>query len=374
MNLTTIKPQCVSTWSGWSIVEAIQRISGEHAPLTHQECSLWSNLSEAKLVATGVVHDQIGPTEVLDPGLFPNVDWSEQNPDVLSMTNNGGVLEIRDLRIFPVLRAPNVADFLHELPISHAFKNYVIGDPEVIRLCTSANGNSRVRLMVSDAEVPGALGGLRWPIDVTSEGLAFRFVDPGIYLVGDRTPDPPATIAALSSVIADRIAAFREHLVAGTVEATGTSERSGLEGPIGRLQWARNGISIDVQSGDLCEGQDHLAVPKYTGIILRRPMSVSAQVRDAQPMTVGTSRKAEIRGQTTEKSKQECIDLFCGLMRASPKKRTHSKENLKKMARERWDPKTLSDNAIDEARKEAIRSTGARAWTYAGAPERSSPG
>jgi hypothetical protein len=108
-----------------------------------------------------------------------------------------------------------------------------------------------------------------WPLDVTAKSLEFNFVDQPLSL--DSVPNPPDAVSAVSAVLADRFAALREILADGKIVAFGTFTQSGIEGPIGPLQWSRSGMSIDVSNGDLCEGQDHRAVARWTGLSLRLP-------------------------------------------------------------------------------------------------------
>lgn len=175
----------------------------------------------------------------------------------------------------------------------------------------------------------------------------------------------------LGATLAKRIAALKGHLVEGRLQAYGTFESLGSEGPIGRLQWDRAGISINVQRGDLCEGVVYSATPKYTGVVLRRLLPAGfGQSPQSAPNGGVQNGKAEIRAVTKEKSKKECTEWLCELMRASLSRRTHSKEELLNEAQRKW-AKTLSENAFEEARRDAIRITNARAWGYPGPTRRS---
>lgn len=357
---------------GWTIPDAVRRTSDRTALPDEQRTELWRNLHSGKLVGMGALDNPFAPVGVLDRSIFFKVDRWDEDGDVINLSSEQGSVEIHNFRIYPVLRAQSAADYLHGLSIAAAIKRYVIDDPEVIQLSKCAVDNSSVGLMLSEAQAPGPNSDHHWPMNATAESLAFGFVDSCLRIIGGYTTDPPAAIVALSSVLADRIGALRELLAAGVVQADGTSEQSGLESPIGRGQWNRD-ISIDVQNSDLCDGRGYQAVPKYTGVVLRRPQSIPAQSHSAYSMPLKAIGKEELRTKTTEKSKSACVETFCELMRASPQKRTHSKAALQKLARERW-PGTLTDNAIDEARKDAINITKAFAWRYAGAPERTSSG
>src|SRR5260370_40658387 len=70
---------------------------------------------------------------------------------------------------------------------------------------------------------------------------------------------------------------------------------------------------------------------------------------------------------TRSGSQRACVEWLSDIMRASPKKRTESRDELWKKAQEKW-PKTLSHRAYLAAREEAISLTGAFAWAAGGAP------
>jgi|SRR6476660_101052 hypothetical protein len=272
--------------------------------------------------------------------------------------------------------APIAANHLHGLSLTEGFKTFVLDDPEVVALSKPVVAADKGHAAVfRDGQAPGPFVDFHWPLDLTASAIAFRFVASPLIIVGDPIAAPSSAIFAVSEVLADRIARLRDLLANGQISAFGTFVQSGLEVPIGRLQWTRSGISIDVSNGDLCEGQDHRAVPKWTGVNLRLP-DVPLPANQSQNETASkvavVPRKAKAQIQTKENCRLQCLAWLEGIMRASPTIRKFSRDELLAQAQEKW-PKKLSERKFDEARIEAIKNTGASAWSEAGRPRRKSP-
>jgi len=174
-------------------------------------------------------------------------------------------------------------------------------------------------------------------------------------------------------VLADRIGALRDVLAGGKVVAFGTAMQTGIEGPIGRLQWIRSGISIDVSRGDLCDGQDHRAVPKWTDLSLRLPdasLSPNQSQNGPPPKIVEVPRKAKAQIPTKEKCRVDCVAWLKGMM-SNPDIVPRSIDDLWAEAQLKW-PNKLSKRAFLKARDDAIANKQAWAWKAPG-PKPKSP-
>ena len=272
--------------------------------------------------------------------------------------------------------APNDANRLHGLSLIEGFKKFVLNDPEVVALSKHVvAANKRYAAVFEDGQAPGPVDHFYWPLDSTASAIAFRFVESFLTIVGDPIAPPSTAIFAVSAVLADRIARLRDLLANGEICAFGTFVQSGLEVPIGRLQWTRSGISIDVSKGDLCEGQDHRAVPKWTGISLRLPdaqLPANQSQNGTASKVADVPRKAKAQIQTKENCRLQCLAWLEDIMRVSPTIRKFSRDELLAQAQKKW-PKKLSERKFDEARIEAIKNTEAWAWSEAGRPRRKSP-
>jgi hypothetical protein len=225
-----------------------------------------------------------------------------------------------------------------------------------------------------EGQVPGYFVDFHWPMHLTASALAFRFVDSPIFFMDDPVPKPSAAVTAVSEVLTDRIGGLRDMLVAGKVVASGTFAQTGIEGPIARLQWVRDDVSIDISKGDFCEGPDHRAVPRWTGLSLQlpsQPFSANQSQTGAAPKAVETVRQIKAHIQTKDKCRLACATWLTEIMLADPMGRI-PKEVLWGHAQQKW-PRKLSRRAFEVARTEAINVTGALAWGEAGRPKRKSP-
>ena len=96
---------------------------------------------------------------------------------------------------------------------------------------------------------------------------------------------------AAANALADRLNALRRVFADGLVVASGTFAKTGAESLISRRQWSREGLSIDIRNGDLCEQEDHKPVPYWTGIEFELPTQALDRIsrQDASPRTSSLS-------------------------------------------------------------------------------------
>ncbi len=371
----------VSDTPGWTIAEAIERTSdpdhlivspSENASNANQQkIALWDRFSRGELVATGCFDSPTASPDPIDPQTLLTLDWSGPPSSTLNGPAGSGV-EVFNVRVFPVLRAPNAAGYLNGLSLVDAFHRHVLDDPEVVALGKRVVKTTKRHADVfHDGMFPGPLDNFHWPLDATAESFEYNFV-PQSPRVDHWLPTPSAMISAVSAVLADRIQGLRNVIASGSICAFGTSQ-TGIEGPIGRLQWLRSGISINVRNGDLCDGQDHRAVPKWTGVSLRLP---NAALPANQPQNGAPSKIAEIRSkaraqtQTKEKCRVECVAWLEGMM-SNPEIVPRSIDDLWAEAQLKW-PNKLSKRAFLKARDDAITNKEAWAWKAPG-PKPKSP-
>jgi len=333
--------------------------------------AMWRSLADGKLVVTGSVESPTTPPVPIDPQIFQALNGPGPTSSALEGQFGSGI-EIFNIRVFPVLRAPNAASYLNGLSLADAFHRYVLDDPEVVALGKRVVKTAKRHADVfRDGMFPGPLNDSHWPLDATAESIEYSFV-PQSPSVDHWLPTPSAMISAVSAVLADRIQGLRNVLASGSICAFGASQ-TGIEGPIGRLQWLRSGISIDVRNGDLCDGQDHRAVPKWTGVSLRLP---DAALPANQPQNGAPSKIAEIRSkaraqtQTKEKCRVECVAWLEGMM-SNPEIVPRSKHDVWAEAQLKW-PNKLAYRAFLKARGDAIANKQAWAWKAPG-PKPKSP-
>jgi hypothetical protein len=270
--------------------------------------------------------------------------------------------------------ALNAAKQLHGLSLIEGFRKFVLEDPEVVASSMHVlAADKRHTAIFREGVAPGPSGGFHWFLDWTASALASQFVASNLVFVGDPMATRSPAIVAVSEVLADRIAQLRNLLASGEIVAFGTYVLSGLEMPISPFQWTRSGISIDMSKGDLCEGQDYRATPKWTGLSLRLP---DVQLTANRSQSVTASKAADVPHksrdliQTMHNCLVECLAWLEGMM-SDPRIEPRSREGLWAEAQLKW-PNKLSKRAFLKARDDAIANTNAFAWKLPGRKPKSS--
>jgi hypothetical protein len=179
---------------------------------------------------------------------------------------------------------------LNDLSIAEVFEKYVLKDPAVVPLAAAALQKDKSFLSVfQEGQYPGPFVEYAWPLDITPEDLARRFVKPVVYFVGDPDPVISKELVDVSAALVARIGAIKDLLTSGKLIARGTFAKTGMVGEVGRLQWARREISIDVRNSDLLDNAGREPVVMWSGITLElpAPTALNGQMLDAQPPVRG---------------------------------------------------------------------------------------
>jgi len=361
---------------GWTIAEAIVRTSdaGQSANLAgestnnprEQWIALRDRVSRGELVATGCFHTSTAEPVVVDPQILLSLDWSGS----CSLALNGAAgpkVEVFNVRVFPILHAPNAVSYLDGLSLTEAFRRYVINDPEIVALAKRLlKTESRHSAVFLQGQAPGCFVDFHWPLDSTASAIAFRFVSVPFSMIGDSLPEPSETLTAVSELLADRFGRLRHILACGEIVASGMFAQTGLEGPIGRSQWVRSDISIDVKNGDLCDGQDYRAGAKWVGLILRLPElpTQSTQPQSVMAPKAAEPRKAKTQIVTKEKCRLKCLAWLEDMM-SDQEAVPRSIDDLWTEAQSKW-PNKLSQRDFLKARDSAITSKKAWNWKVPG--------
>ncbi len=172
---------------------------------------------------------------------------------------------------------PDVPSRIFGLSLSEAFRKFVLEDPEISTLGKMiVKQEGRYAEVFSDGQYPGPYINFIWPLDVTASDLAFQFVRPVVFFVpGPPLPEPSENIHRVSGALADRLQSLRRMLAVGDIVAHGTYVNTGAFGPINRLQWARDGVLIDVKSGDLLREINNHPIIQWSGLALEGPPASS---------------------------------------------------------------------------------------------------
>jgi hypothetical protein len=280
-----------------------------------------------------------------------------------------------DLRIFPVLEAPNLASYLGHLPLKDAFNRFVIGDPEVQLTAELAIVDwPELRSLYRDVDRSTYW---LWPLDpdeVTDIG-EFDPIQP--YITG--RVHTPATDRA-QALLRKRYKAMINALQTGLLLAVGDPVRSSDKQEILTTIWGGPGYYFDRRTGDLLQDRDWGDQPFET-----TPMSDGREnyqlrwraVLLRSPPVHNSSQTGKPSKSTQQKNKFEeryegCLDFLCRLMRATPHLRPKRKQLIFRDAKVACGENLGWDIfcAAWEAAKRAVPDA-ADAWSRAGAPKKS---
>jgi hypothetical protein len=341
---------------GWGFLEAKQRC-GKANPK--------ALLIEGRLAAAcqgGGSDDELAP---IPKSAWAKLDVDEERPELLHH-QNGAVFH--DLRVFPVLHAPNAADLLHDQSLAGVFMSFVVRDPEVSvlgELVVAQRGHPEI---FAGGMAPGPITDYHWAIGKKAEELASDFVSQIAYFPNVPVPRPSAAITAVAEVLTLRIAALRTLLASGRMNALGTHWNTGTLGPIHRMQWLRANQAIEVQNGDLCEYQNPKYIPMWTGIVLERGINETGRLGMFDELLQQHERKD--RGRQTVRAEGHCKNWLAQIMRSHPQGRLKPKAALFLEAEQKW---SISRRAFERAWGVASLETGAVAWTKGGRTKTSAP-
>jgi hypothetical protein len=247
-------------------------------------------------------------------------------------------------------RAP---DDLDGLPLGEAFRKHVLDESEIAaigrRISEVRPSNSAVFL---EGQFPSGFS-FYWPVLVSAESIAYAFVSSPLSFLGEPSPKPSELEAAVSRLLADRIAALIGRLARAEIVAVGTFTATGIEGPVGTGQWRRTDLVIDVENSAICEMRDHRPVAVWTGVCLRLPDLQPRNVEAAAfPAAAEHSTKARKQIQTKSKARRECIGWLTTLM-LDPTGTPLTNAELWTEAKGRWQNK-LSKREFEKCRAEVL--------------------
>lgn len=154
--------------------------------------------------------------------------------------------------------------------------------------------------------------------------------------------------------------------------------------PLAHTIWSHENFYVHRYDGDVFEAGQEVLVKKWTGVTLARPLSISPDqmfpVKPPDPYRLRRATaddgeqpqsrsRASIRVETALAAETACGGWLEQMMRDSPRERKYTRDELWRMAQERWP--TLAKRAFLRARDKAIEVSGAAIWKEAGASRKS---
>lgn len=282
---------------------------------------------------------------------------------------------IFDVQIYPVLLAPQAAEILSDMSLRDVIGRYVFKDPELITEAKRKFESAEVDYAFGCGPAPGRLEWLKWPLNRLKQEITFEPLETKSFWETRPEFDLATLVAPVLPRILERFTALKRLLAEGYLVGEGLFVATGAHALVPPTQWVRRSVWVDAREGDLVEDEASRTPLRWNGIILRAAFPVKRTEYDGLPFATikcadagPAASKALVAAQTKAEMNSECVSWLVELMRASPKKRTHTKEQCRELAGEKW-PR-LSKLSFDDAWRQALRQSEANAWSAAGAPKR----
>lgn len=343
---------------GWSWLETKERC---------EVTEVHSLFEQGQLVAYGRVDGSQNDLALIPRSFWPELDIFDEHSSCV--IHRQSKVEISDIRIFPILLAPDATELLHDRGLAEVFMALIVKDPEVAVLGRRVMASDGHREVFLDGNAPGPIIDSHWVLDGDAKSLAYEFVRPYIFL-DDSPRRPSVSVVAAATALAERMAALKLLLSTGRLNAIGTHRTSGTLSSIHRAQWLRADQAIDIINGDLCERDHSKWVAVWTGIILESP-------KGAGSVSAGSRFLERIEGFTTPKPSRssiaavtQCESWLVRLVREHPAGRANSKSQLFEEATQRWPD--LSRRGFERAWSSATADEEAAAWRTGGRPRKTS--
>lgn len=339
---------------GWNLSEAKQRCEVTEITLLLEQGQLAGYARPSGVESNLVAIPQSAWTEV---------DIVEENGACL--LHRPSKTELLDLRIYPILHAPDAPELLHGRGLGEVFMTTVVNDPEVAALGRRVMAKEGYREVFLNGNAPGPVLDSHWLVDWNAKNLANAFINRMVSFWDDPVPSPSAAIMAAAELLADRMAALRALLSSGRVGAMGTHRISGQLSLIHRAQWSRADQAIDVKNGDLCDIDPNWTAI-WTGIILEcpgPPAGLSLDLRFQQ--IIENKAKSAV---LTIAAATQCRFWLQQLVRENPAGRVKRQIDLRQEAQKNWPG--LSGRGFDRAWASATTSEEGEMWSKGGRPRK----
>jgi hypothetical protein len=352
-----------SDFQAWTLSEALERVPNSRIHLRNGELLAWGRLGDP-----GAEPVHIPSALWLDSSLQKG--WKAKAEIFCSGS------PVFDLRIFPVLEAPNAAEQLGHISLKEVFNRFVIGDPEVQHLAEFAiAASSELRRLYRPSERNDHCF---WPLDpddLIDIGELTDEIEEYEYFA--RYACTAETNAA-QKVLRQRHRAMIGVLQSGRFVAVGDPVRERDPQEILPTIWGAPGYHLDRRTGDLLRDRDWGDEEFET-----TPMPDNSECYEVRwraillkPAKVPSVSQSEIKAcdylNKYQERSERCFGYLCKLMKESPHQRPKPKRMIFRDAKavcggnlgwpifcEAWD-------AAKAAVPEAVE-----AWSRAGAPRKS---
>ena len=216
-------------------------------------------LARGRLIAWGRRESAVADLKPIPPSAWDHLRIKDFKRSIVR-ERQMAKSRIFDLRIFPVVHAPDAVDHLADMPLIDAFRQFVFDDPQVAALHAFARARGGQPFEVNFQR---GLYEAIWPADFgrgpPSDLLLLMLDRVQCGRFGSRSFCRLATV-----VLGRRFAALIGALASGELAASGVTQ-TGQNEVIPRSLWLRDRTRLDLHNGDLLEDlQDNNSDDSYS--------------------------------------------------------------------------------------------------------------
>src|SRR5450830_528630 len=145
---------------------------------------IWQHLTQERLTAIGSRGNGSEPPTSIHSAAWQGLIFKHWEKSIVE--ERGSKTRIFNVRVFPILHAPDVHVRLVGCSVSDVFRRFVIEDPEVVLLGKRVSAVDELNVHVfREGYYPGWANDFKWPLALTASDLASRFVAPFISYISD---------------------------------------------------------------------------------------------------------------------------------------------------------------------------------------------
>src|SRR5450759_2927751 len=257
------------SFTGWSQAEAVRRTTGSQDP---DDPRFWTMVESGQLLAFGR-----RPTQS-NREWIPSATYKSLIEQDLDQSSASGMdtkeKSFLEIKIYPVLHAPNATNFLDGMSLQDAFWRFVLRDPEVQFL---ANEAIEADPHLKDVYLEGYCAPYRWvwPVVFEQGALAGGMAKDNEFY--DSTENP-LEVQKAADIVSLRYSALLTLLRDEKLDAIGDPVRSHRTSQIPSSIWSRRSYYFDARRGDLLKTSDpepsdwfHIRLKRWRAVTLRKP-------------------------------------------------------------------------------------------------------
>ena len=145
---------------------------------------IWQHLTQERLTAIGSRGNGSEPPTPIHSAAWQGLIFKHWEKSIVE--ERGSKTRIFNVRVFPVLHAPDVHVRLVGCSVSDVFRRFVIEDPEVVLFGKRVSAAEELHVHVfREGYYPGWANDFKWPLELTAGGLANQFVALPIIIPSD---------------------------------------------------------------------------------------------------------------------------------------------------------------------------------------------